>query len=429
MIPFDAEFAQRSAAGLRRRRAGGRARRHAGLGRARTSASATRRAATPSCCAPTTRFETRVAPLVEVEGETVSSSHIRGLIAGPARSSTRVPRRARSSCAARWWTATGRGRELGFPTANLVPDERLICPGPRRLRLPRQRAPAAVNVGVRPTFETGRGVLIEAYLIDFEGDLYGTELRLEFLARLRGEKRFAERRGAGRADGPRRRAGAGRLPGVCYGSAPMTVTAERKRELVAKFGKGEADTGAAEVQVALLTERINELTEHLREHKNGPPLAPRAADAGRPAPAAAQLPAALRPRALPRAGQGARAPRKCHGARGRHARARLHADDRTGREAHARRPRGPDERAGLLPLRLQPGLHRPAQPLRGGPGRASRPRAPSSTASRATRPGRRRRSRSSSASRSSSSRTSSPRARPAAPSASTTPAASRSARS
>jgi riboflavin kinase/FMN adenylyltransferase len=44
---------------------------------------------------------------------------------------------------------------------------------------------------VRPTFETGRGVLIEAYLIDFDGDLYGSELRLDFLRRLRGERRFA----------------------------------------------------------------------------------------------------------------------------------------------------------------------------------------------------------------------------------------------
>ena len=51
-------------------------------------------------------------------------------------------------------------------------------------------APAAVNVGVRPTFETGRGVLVEAFLLDFDGDLYGRELRLEFLARLRGERRF-----------------------------------------------------------------------------------------------------------------------------------------------------------------------------------------------------------------------------------------------
>ena len=50
--------------------------------------------------------------------------------------------------------------------------------------------PAAVNVGVRPTFETGRGVLIEAYLIDHSADLYGRTLRIAFIARLRGEKRF-----------------------------------------------------------------------------------------------------------------------------------------------------------------------------------------------------------------------------------------------
>jgi riboflavin kinase/FMN adenylyltransferase len=43
---------------------------------------------------------------------------------------------------------------------------------------------------VRPQFETGRGVLIEAYLIDFEGDLYGRQLEIDFLQRLRGEKMF-----------------------------------------------------------------------------------------------------------------------------------------------------------------------------------------------------------------------------------------------
>jgi small subunit ribosomal protein S15 len=47
----------------------------------------------------------------------------------------------------------------------------------------------------------------------------------------------------------------------------MTITAERKRELAAKFGAGERDTGSTKVQVALLTERINHLTEHLREQK------------------------------------------------------------------------------------------------------------------------------------------------------------------
>ena len=46
----------------------------------------------------------------------------------------------------------------------------------------------------------------------------------------------------------------------------MTVTAERKQELVSKFGKAPGDTGSAEVQIALLTERINELTQHLRTH-------------------------------------------------------------------------------------------------------------------------------------------------------------------
>ena len=46
----------------------------------------------------------------------------------------------------------------------------------------------------------------------------------------------------------------------------MTLTVERKREIVERFGKSAQDTGSTEVQIALLTERINDLTEHLREH-------------------------------------------------------------------------------------------------------------------------------------------------------------------
>ena len=46
----------------------------------------------------------------------------------------------------------------------------------------------------------------------------------------------------------------------------MALTQERKQELVARFGKGEGDTGTPEVQIALMTERINDLTEHLRGH-------------------------------------------------------------------------------------------------------------------------------------------------------------------
>jgi len=66
-----------------------------------------------------------------------------------------------------------RGRELGFPTANIVPDERLVIPGFGVYAAFANGHPAAVNVGVRPTFDSDLGVLIETYLIDFEGDLYG----------------------------------------------------------------------------------------------------------------------------------------------------------------------------------------------------------------------------------------------------------------
>ena len=48
----------------------------------------------------------------------------------------------------------------------------------------------------------------------------------------------------------------------------MTLTVEEKREVIQQFGKNESDTGSPEVQIALLTRRINHLTEHLREHKH-----------------------------------------------------------------------------------------------------------------------------------------------------------------
>ena len=72
-----------------------------------------------------------------------------------------------------------------------MPDDSLVIPGHGVYAAFANGVPAAVNVGVRPTFESGRGVLIETYLIDREEDLYGTELRVAFVDRLRGEKRFA----------------------------------------------------------------------------------------------------------------------------------------------------------------------------------------------------------------------------------------------
>jgi riboflavin kinase/FMN adenylyltransferase len=146
------------------------------------------------------RFETRVQPLIEVGDEIVSSSHIRGLVLG-GHVEEAHPLLV-DAFQVRGEVAHGdkRGRTLGYPTANLVPDPRYVTPGHGVYACragvigPDAEAwwPAAVNIGIRPQFKTGRGELIEAFLLEFEGDLYGQELRIEFHRRLRGERRFAD---------------------------------------------------------------------------------------------------------------------------------------------------------------------------------------------------------------------------------------------
>jgi len=144
----------------------------------------------PALLAEQDAFETRVTPLVEVDQEIVSSTLIRHLIQlGDVERANRLlgdPFQLRGTVV----EGDRRGRTLGYPTANLVPDEALVYPGHGVYAAYADGKPAAVSVGVRPTFGTGRGVLVEAFLIDFEGDLYGTELRLDFVRRLRGERAF-----------------------------------------------------------------------------------------------------------------------------------------------------------------------------------------------------------------------------------------------
>jgi riboflavin kinase / FMN adenylyltransferase len=144
----------------------------------------------PAMLAARPEFETRVVPLVEVDGETVSSTRIRALIAAGEMEGARHCLGAPFMVEGTVVSGDQRGRELGFPTANIVPDDRLTIPGHGVYAAFANGVPAAVNVGVRPTFETGRGVLIETYLIDRNEDLYGANLRVAFVARLRGEKRF-----------------------------------------------------------------------------------------------------------------------------------------------------------------------------------------------------------------------------------------------
>jgi riboflavin kinase / FMN adenylyltransferase len=145
---------------------------------------------TPELLASREEFSTRIVPLVEVDGETVSSTRIRALVAAGEVDAAMRCLGAPFLLEGEVVRGDERGRELGFPTANIVPADDLQSPGHGVFAAFANGHPAAVNVGVRPTFDTGRGLLVEAYLIDFDGDLYGRRLRIGFVARLRGERRF-----------------------------------------------------------------------------------------------------------------------------------------------------------------------------------------------------------------------------------------------
>jgi riboflavin kinase/FMN adenylyltransferase len=189
VIPFDARFAQRSASEFIDDVLVG------ALGAAQVSVGENFRFGHKAqgdarLLAADDRFETVVRPLLEVDGEIVSSSHIRGLVLAGELSQANRLLGAPFQLQGEVVHGDERGRELGFPTANLVPDEALACPGHGVYACVGDGRPAAVSVGVRPTFQTGRGELVEAFIIDIDGDLYGNRLRLEFLERLRGERRF-----------------------------------------------------------------------------------------------------------------------------------------------------------------------------------------------------------------------------------------------
>ena len=142
-------------------------------------------------------FETTVVPLLERDGRVVSSSWIRELV-GEGQVA------AASELLGHEFELLGpvvegekRGRELGYPTANLVPTPGYCLPAHGVYAATAtleggEEVPAAVSIGLRPTFQTELGELIEAYLIDFDGDLYGQELALRFRSHLRPELRFED---------------------------------------------------------------------------------------------------------------------------------------------------------------------------------------------------------------------------------------------
>ncbi len=131
---------------------------------------------------------------VELDGVTVSSTYIRGLIeAGDMEEAGRFLGHPHVLSGP---VLHGKklGRTIGIPTANLVIPERVIVPAygvyATRVHTNGGCWQAVTNVGVRPTVEDGFGVTVEPWILDFEGDLYGQTVRVEFCKRLRGERKF-----------------------------------------------------------------------------------------------------------------------------------------------------------------------------------------------------------------------------------------------
>ncbi len=131
---------------------------------------------------------------VELDGITVSSTHIRGLL-----------ERGEMEQAVRFlghpYVISGEvvhgkklGRTIGIPTANLPVPEGLVTPAygvyASKVVTDRGEFLAVTNVGVRPTVEDSERVTVEPWILDFSGDLYGTTVRVELFKYLRGEKKF-----------------------------------------------------------------------------------------------------------------------------------------------------------------------------------------------------------------------------------------------
>jgi riboflavin kinase / FMN adenylyltransferase len=139
-------------------------------------------------------FEVEVVPPVVLDGERISSSGVRAALAG-----------GDFVRAQRWlgrpWSMRGRvvrgqalGQDLGFPTANLLLERRRApVEGIFAVRVHGAASavlPGVASLGTRPTI-AGTEALLEAHVFDFSGDLYGREIEVEFVAKLRDEERFA----------------------------------------------------------------------------------------------------------------------------------------------------------------------------------------------------------------------------------------------
>jgi riboflavin kinase/FMN adenylyltransferase len=150
-------------------------------------------------------YEVIEVPHVASAGETLSSTRLRGLLgAGRLGEANRLLGRP-YSVSGTVIEGDRRGRELGYPTANLAFDAPVALPADgiyavrvswtdRGATAAQRSAAGVASLGVRPTFGAGGARILEVHLFDIDEDLYGLRLRVEFVRRLRGEKRFSSAR-------------------------------------------------------------------------------------------------------------------------------------------------------------------------------------------------------------------------------------------
>ena len=132
---------------------------------------------------------------VELDGITVSSTYIRNLVAQGEMERAMEFLGHPHVFSGEVIHGKALGRTIGFPTANLVVPEGVITPAhgvyATKVFLADGREYMAVtNVGIRPSVDDGNAVTVEPWILDFNGDLYGQTIRVEYYKRLRGEKKF-----------------------------------------------------------------------------------------------------------------------------------------------------------------------------------------------------------------------------------------------
>ena len=149
-------------------------------------------------CGAANEYEVEVCPLVTEHGEAISSTRIRRLLHRGELEEVREILGRPPSAAGVVVHGDKRGRTLGVPTANLDVEAGTIFPGrgvyAARALVDGTWYRAAVNVGHNPTFQSREEitthVTVEAFLLEFSGDIYDREIRLDFLHKIREERRF-----------------------------------------------------------------------------------------------------------------------------------------------------------------------------------------------------------------------------------------------